>query len=218
LPESKGRRRRGRQGGSGSRSGRDLSIARPGRRKTNYWYVAASAIIAVLVIGGFAIGGLNFGGSSGVAQTGSAEAPVEGLGEIHTVTTYEHVPVGDVVDYASYPPTSGDHWPPGEQSACGFYEGGLDDERIVHNLEHGNIVISYNLIDPETIDQLRDAMDDVGLAQSWGVARSYDKMPEGQVAVAAWGVIDTMDGVDAERIKIFFEAYSGNLGPEQLPC
>ena len=218
MPESKSRRRRGRQGGSGSRSGRDLSIARPRRRKTNYWYVAASGIIAILVIGGFAIGGTNFGGQSGVAQTGSEQQPVEGIGEIQTVTSYQHVPVGEVVDYSSYPPTSGDHWPPGAQASCGFYEDGLPDERVVHNLEHGNIVISYNLNDPEAVSRLRDAFDDIGLANAWGVARSYDKMPTGQVAIAAWGVIDTMQEVDPDRIKVFFEAYSGTLGPELVPC
>ena len=107
---------------------------------------------------------------------------------------------------------------PGAQASCGFYENGLDDERIVHNMEHSNLVVSYNLNDPEAVQQLRDAMDDVGLARVWGLTRSYDKMPEGQVAVAAWGVLDTMDGVDPERIKVFFEAYSGNLGPERVPC
>jgi len=218
LPESKSRRRRSRQGGSGSRSDRDLSIARPRRRKTNYWYLAASTIIAVLVIGGFAIGGTNFGGGSGAAETGSNLTPVEGVGVVQTVVNFQHVPVGEAVDYSSYPPTSGDHWPPGAQASCGFYEDGLEDERAVHNLEHGNIVVSYNLTDPEAIAQLRDTIDDIGLARSWGLARSYDKMPEGQVAAAAWGVIDTMDGVDPERIKVFFEAYSGTLGPERVAC
>ena len=100
----------------------------------------------------------------------------------------------------------------------GFYDQPQAFTRLVHALEHGNIVVSYNLTDPEAIAQLRDAIDDIGLARSWGLARSYDKMPEGQVAAAAWGVIDTMDGVDPERIKVFFEAYSGTLGPERVAC
>ena len=218
MPESRRRRRRGSQGGSGSRASRDLSIARPRRRRTNYWYLGASVAIAVLVIAGFALGSVNFGGGGGSSQTGSEERYVEGLGVAQTVTADQHVPVGDEVEYSSSPPTSGNHWPPGAQSSCGFYEEGLADERAVHNLEHGNIVLSYNLKDPESIRQLRDAFDDIGLARVWGLARFYDEMPEGQVAVAAWGVIDTMEGVDPERIKVFFEAYAGNLGPEQVPC
>ena len=218
MPESRSRRRRGRQSGSGSRVSRDLSIARPRRRKTNYWYLGASVAIAVLVIAGFALGSVNFGSQGGASQTGSAEEYVEGIGEVQTITSSEHVPVGEEVDYSSSPPTSGDHWPPGAQASCGFYENALPDERIVHNLEHGNIVVSYNLDDPEAIQRLKDAVDDIGFARTWGLARPYDKMPKGQVAIAAWGVIDTMEGVNPDRIGAFFQAYSGTLGPEQIPC
>ena len=218
MPESRHRRRRGRQAGRGSRANDALSITRPRRRKTNYWYLAASATIAVLVIAGFALGSVRLGGGGALGNTGSSDTAVEGIGVTQPVISSNHVPVGENVDHSSFPPTSGDHWPPGEQARCGFYREGLEDERIVHNLEHGNIVVSYNLTDPAQINQLRDAVDDIGSANVWGITRSYDKIPQGQVALAAWGVLDTMDGVDADRIKRFFEAYSGTLGPEVVPC
>ena len=204
--------------GRGTRANDELSITRPRRRKTNYWYLAASATIAILVIGGFAVGGLRLGGGSGLASTGNREQYEEGIGLQQRVGSASHVAVGEEVNYDSFPPTSGDHWPPGFQSRCGFYEAGLEDEGIVHNLEHGNIVVSYNLTDSAQIKQLRDAVDDIGFANAWGVTRFYDKILPGQVALAAWGVLDTMDGVDPGRIRRFFEAYSGNLGPEQVPC
>jgi hypothetical protein len=94
----------------------------------------------------------------------------------------------------------------------------LRDERAVHNLEHGNIVVSYNLSSQAEVDQLRKVVDNIGMAAVWGVTRFYDQLPQGQVAVAAWGVLDTMQGIDRDRIKKFFEAYSGNLGPETIPC
>ena len=94
----------------------------------------------------------------------------------------------------------------------------MRDEQAVHNLEHGNIVVSYNFSDPAQVDQLRQAIGDIGLANVWGVTRSYDKIPAGQVAVAAWGVLDTFEGVDGQRIKTFFDTYAGNLGLEQVPC
>ena len=58
----------------------------------------------------------------------------------------------------------------------------------------------------------------IGLANIWGITRSYDKIPEGQVAAAAWGVLDRMEGVDPQRLKLFFETYAGALGPEFVPC
>ena len=218
MPESRNRRRRGRRVGPGSRNSGDLAIARPRARKTNYWYLAASVVIAVLVIAGFAVGSINFGGTESLSQTGDRTEYEDGLGVFQPTVGNAHVPLGQPVVYTSFPPTSGDHWPPGEEAPCGFYEQGLPDERVVHNLEHGTIVISYNLTDNDAIEELKETFDDIGLAQLWGVARYYDKLPSGQVAVAAWQVLDTMDGIDGDRIERFFEAYAGNLGPEKIPC
>jgi hypothetical protein len=176
----------------------------------------ASLVIAVLVIGGFAVGGLSLGG--GGAGTGKHSQYVAGLGEQQPIISSAHVDRGETVEYSSFPPTSGDHWPPGNQARCGFYPEGLRDERAVHNLEHGNIVVSYNLSSQAEVDQLRKVVENLGLAAVWGVTRFYDRLPEGQVAVAAWGVLDTMQGIDRDRIKKFFEGYAGTLGPETLPC
>ncbi len=49
-------------------------------------------------------------------------------------------------------------------------------------------------------------------------ARSYDKIPSGTVALAAWGALDTMQEVDKDRIETFFDTYSGALGPERITC
>ena len=129
----------------------------------------------------------------------------------------DHVAEGTTVNYLTFPPTIGEHWPPHVLRTCGFYEDGLRDEVIVHHLEHSNIVVSYNLPDQAQVDQLRRVVGDIGLANVWGITRFYDKIPVGQVAVAAWGVLDTMDGVDEGRLRTFFE-YAGNLGPERGPC
>tara|TARA_B100000315_G_scaffold233669_1_gene246968 strand:- start:1397 stop:1795 length:399 start_codon:yes stop_codon:yes gene_type:complete len=127
-----------------------------------------------------------------------------------------HVPDGQLVVYNTTPPTSGDHW--AGWAECGFYEGGLPDELIVHNLEHGNIVVSYNLAAGEEVELLRRSLDSLGLAAVWGVTRSYDKIPEGTVALAAWGMLDTVRGADRGKIAVFFDAYAGELGPERIPC
>lgn len=214
MPESRHRRRRGR---AASRSADSLSLTRPRRRKTNKLYLIATIIIAVLVIGSFGLTAIPFGGGGGL-NTGSSQDYIEGIGVQQAIRGNNHVPTSQTVDYASSPPTSGDHWPPGEQARCGFYEGGVPDERAVHNLEHGNIVVNYNITDPAQLDQLRQVIGGIGLAKLWGITRSYDKIPEGQVALTAWGIIDTMDSVDQGRIERFFEAYAGNMGPERVPC
>ena len=210
MPESKHRRRRGRPVSRGQRVAA-VPITRPRRQKANKLYVGASVIIAVLVIGGFAVGGINFQRPS-PAGSSSGEY-VEGVGvQQELMPTARHVEPR-TVDYNTSPPTSGDHWT--GPARCGFYEEGLPDEQIVHNLEHGHIVVSYNLPRVEEVDQLKDAFNSVGMSAMWGVARSYDKIPSGTVALAAWGVFDTMQGVDKDRIETFFETYSDALGPEK---
>ena len=121
--------------------------------------------------------------------------------------------------YSTVPPTSGPHW--AAWSKCGFFNHPLPDELLVHNLEHGNIIVSYNLADAAAVDALRAAVAAVPMAAEFAIVRPYPALPEGMVALATWGVLDRMLGVDAARIARFFSNFPGNTGPEfanGLPC
>ncbi len=216
MPESKHRRSRGQALSRRARSAGTLASNRPKKKRTNKVYLVASLLIAVLVIAGFAVGGL-VGGTGG--GSGTAVSYVEGIGERQAISsTTNHVDEGTDIAYESFPPTSGDHYRPEALRGCGFYDEGLRDEVIVHHLEHGNIIVSYNLPDTAEVAKLRDVMGGIAASHVWGITRSYDKIPPGQVALTAWGVLDTMEGVDGERITEFFDAYAGGLGPETVPC
>lgn len=54
----------------------------------------------------------------------------------------EHVPPGTKVDYNSNPPTSGNHY--SEWTRKGVYDQPKDDGNLIHSLEHGYIIVSYN--------------------------------------------------------------------------
>ena len=210
--------------------------------KFSYATIAGLFIIALLI-------GLVVLVDFGDAGQGEASEYVEGIGvEAELAPSAAHFPdnmfIADVVPggYLTTPPTSGQHWNGWAQ--CGFYTNPVPDENIVHNMEHGNIIVSYNLADQAQIDELADVFDDIGLTNSWGVARPYDPgtvdaegnelFPEGTIALTTWGVIDKWNvrevddadnyrviGVDKDRIERFFEAYSGKLGPEfpnGAPC
>ena len=207
MPESRHRR---------NRRPRNLDIPRTSQRGgTNKLILIASIVIAVLVIGSFAAVPIfeSIGGPQAV-DLGTAAAYVEGVGvDQEVMATKHHVPEGSTVTYNSVPATSGDHYSSPEP--CGFYEGEVPDERVVHNLEHGNIVISYNLTEPSDLDNLRSAYNDLdGWKDHYTVARFYPDILPGQVALSAWGVLDIMDGVDKDRIERFYEHYVGRLGPE----
>lgn len=56
----------------------------------------------------------------------------------------EHVPDGTKVEYNSNPPTSGPHYP--EWTRAGAYDKPVSDGHLLHSLEHGYVVISYNCL------------------------------------------------------------------------
>ena len=213
MPESRHRR---------NRRPRNLEIPRTTRRGgTNKLLLVASVVIAVLVIGSFAITAiLPGGGGPGEISFGTAAAYVDGVGvKQEIMRTKNHVDLdrdsdNDYVAYNSVPPSSGDHWSIAQR--CGFFTDPVPDEQIVHNLEHSNIVISYNLPDPADVEALRNVYN--GLDEGWrnhfAVVRPYDQLSRGQVGISAWGVVDIFDGVDKEGIERFFQHYVGRLGPE----
>lgn len=54
----------------------------------------------------------------------------------------EHVPIGTEVAYGTNPPTSGNHY--AQWTKWGVYDTPKDDRNLVHSLEHGYVIISYN--------------------------------------------------------------------------
>ena len=111
MPLSKHRRRRGRAASPVGRVPSNQSVANPRRKKKpNYLYLAASAVIAVLVIGGFALGSANFGQSS-LGRTGSSTQYVEGVGEQQSIMpSAAHIAGAQTASYNTTPPTSGEMW------------------------------------------------------------------------------------------------------------
>ena len=187
-----------------------------------------AALLIILVSAGFILSGalpLNIG-----KGTHAPSLPVNGIGvTLPTDRNRSHFPSQlDITDvtplgYSTTPPTSGRHW--SHWSSCGFHRSTIPDEVIVHNLEHGNIVLSYNLSDPTLIDDLASAFFQVDLTREWGIARPYPRLDRGTIALTAWGVIQRWTIAQAadhtQNIRVFFDAYAGTQGPEfpnGLPC
>ena len=173
-------------------------------------------------LGGTAVLGflLACGSSAGTGATGY----VDGVGVPQELMPSVAHRDGVELVYNTTPPTSGEMWSTIAQ--CGFYEEGVPDEVIVHNLEHGNVVISYNLTDPAEVDRLREVHNGLGGNANWLVTRFYPEIDEeGEVTLAAWGILDRFTGIDEERTEKFFNAYRGNRFSEEtegigrgIPC
>jgi len=85
---------------------------------------------------------------------------------------------------------------------------------VVHNLEHGHIVISYDcskLPDCEdTKYQLRRLLN---AYNGWKVTVVPRTNVDAAIALTAWGWIDKLDSYDEARIRRFIDAWR-NRGPE----
>ena len=147
--------------------------------------------------------------------------PSEGAVRVPTMDA-NHIAVGETASYSTVPPTSGPHWPATAQ--CGAYDEELPDELVVHNMEHGHVIISHNLPDPDQLRMMKELAEGLpGLAE-WAVVRPYSKIRPGTVAMTAWGVMNQISGVDEERIIRFYTTYIHNrlsletqqVGP--IPC
>ena len=216
MPESqRPRSKRGNRPSRGRRGGSAASLTsteplRPRRRRriklSRILFIAAASIVAILVIASFALASVP--GGVRTSGGGGATGIVEGVGTPQLLmSTANHID-GQRLEYSTVPPTSGDHW--STPAFCGFYDRELPDEQIVHNMEHGNVIISYNLPDQAQVEQLKQVVTNLSRWNLWGIARPYTKIPEDTVAMSAWGVLDSFEGINEERIKAFFETYGGN--------
>ena len=171
-------------------------------------YLVASGIIAILItislfLPQFDLGGRGTGATSYKDGVGVPQALMPGA--FHRD--------GATVEYNTVPATSGDHW--STPTRCGFYEEELRDEIVVHNMEHGNVIMTHNLTNTADIASLKKAHDDLDGSGDWMVTRPDSRLPEAGIAMTAWGVLDQFIGVDEDRISRFFKAYKGNRFSEE---
>ncbi len=124
----------------------------------------------------------------------------------------QHVEVGTSVAYNSNPPTSGPHYP--YPAGWGIYKNPPADEFLVHNLEHGGVIISYN---PEQINGRE-------LAQLQEQARSLSNFNprviltprsnlDTAIALTAWNYLQKLDRYDSTAVKVFYATHIAR-GPE----
>jgi hypothetical protein len=124
----------------------------------------------------------------------------------------DHIQIGaSHPDYNSNPPTSGWHY--AQPAETGFYNRELPDEQLVHNLEHGEIWISYRPgLDQTIVNKLK------GYVGIFVIVTERAKN-DSDIALAAWGRLDGFNvenGVlDEQRIKDFILRYQ-DKGPEKV--
>lgn len=128
----------------------------------------------------------------------------------------DHIPVGSPHDpYLGPAPSSGPHYAaPDGPVEPGFYDTELPAEGVVHNLEHGQIVVYYRPDAPEeVIANIEDIVDQERFAT---VAIPFSGLQtEKNFVLAAWTVTQECDQVSQTVVDEFRRAYQGQ-SPEPL--
>jgi hypothetical protein len=133
------------------------------------------------------------------------------VGERVPAQATAHVAEGSSVRYNSDPPSSGQHWP--APARWGFESEAIPDERAVHNLEHGGIVIGFNGLPDAQLNAVRSFAD--RYPPSGGARRAKiliapdQRAPSGGLLVRAWGWRDRLDAYDEARLRAFIDAHIG---------
>ncbi|HKZ35789.1 MAG TPA: DUF3105 domain-containing protein [Patescibacteria group bacterium] len=125
----------------------------------------------------------------------------------------EHVTDIAGFTYNSNPPTSGPHFE--DWTRPGFYEQSLNDGNLIHSLEHGYIIVSFNCAAVTNCDQLKSDLknffDRHDQERLIIVARPQLDVP---VALTAWRRLLKLKSWDETQAEAFFKTWH-NLGPER---
>ena len=125
-----------------------------------------------------------------------------------------HVEIGQShTPYNSDPPTSGEHYP--VWADAGFYgeQDRIADEYLVHNLEHGYVILWYDC------EQLSASECDALTSDIQSIINEYDSykligMPrpgmDHPLILTSWGHMAVFDSFQADLIREYIDTYQNN--------
>ncbi|CAG0947018.1 hypothetical protein ANRL1_03562 [Anaerolineae bacterium] len=114
--------------------------------------------------------------------------------------------------YNTNPPNSGWHWENPQE--WGIYTTAQVQEQLVHNLEHGGIIVQYNALSAGDVERLTNLVKRDAYHM---ILAPYPGLPaDVTVALTAWTHLQTCNGVDETALLKFVNAYR-DQGPERVP-
>jgi hypothetical protein len=153
------------------------SAPRSPRDSRTFLYVLAFAGLGVVLLGGI-LALLAFGGDDGGSAAISSKYCQE---ESFPALAPRHLSNPDArVTYNSFPASSGPHYQ--SPAPWGIYEDPIKQTILVHNLEHGGIIVQYGDVGQDTVRDIQSFYQDdpYGL-----VVAPYKKLGK-KIALTAW--------------------------------
>ena len=116
--------------------------------------------------------------------------------------------------YTSNPPVSGPH----AVSPLAFkvLDNAAPKENLIHNMEHGGVVIWYNTSNQDVVNQLKDITNSALDRRRIVVMSEYTGMEADTIAVTSWTRMDKfpVSQMDRKRVQDFIEAHNKRFNPE----
>jgi hypothetical protein len=139
------------------------------------------------------------------------------LVETIPICTSEQLASGNIskpLCYNSNPPTSGPH--SGTPMPFKVLDNPAPKENLIHNMEHGGVVVWYNTDDAGVIKQLADTVNSELDRRRLVVMSKYTEMEPNTIAVTSWTRLDKFPVSDfnTKRVRDFIEENSKRFNPE----
>ena len=191
-----------------------------GRSRIVFLAIGVAVLVAAIAAGIAMVGG---GGGNDALANGVDGACVR---QTYPPMGRQHVQsLAKDFQYNSFPPSSGPHFP--VPAVYNIYDQPVPEIRLVHNLEHGAMVVQYGpKVSQQTIGQIAAwyADDPLGLvvAPLPPASEIKAKPPAGwenKVFLTAWTHVATCSGFDEQAFTNFRDDYRGpgGDGPEKFP-
>ena len=124
----------------------------------------------------------------------------------------DHLEAGEAFDrYLSDPPALGPHAP--VPVRWGVSEEPIPKEVLVHNLEHGGVLLLHRCQECAEVEQLREFAERYLETGRKVILSPYPTM-DSEYALVSWGYLDTFDEIDPARISEFLELPIWQDAPE----
>lgn len=182
--------------------------------KRNALTIGAALLVTAIVVAAIWFQKEDAAAPGGSENVGVAAAKA-GCEDIETFEEQKasHIGVGEAHEpYNSSPPTSGPHYEIPADTA--FYPDQVPVEQVIHNQEHGQIVIWYS---PDATDETKEqieALVDQQPAATVAVPYADIEAPY-QLVLSAWGASQHCEQVSQDVVDDFRREYQG-MGPEKL--
>ena len=171
--------------------------------------------IAVVVVVALAGGGVYWGRSL-LAERDFMALAAQGQDRLSAIESQVdhgggHLNPGESYVYPESIPTSGRHdttW-----VTAGFYDAQQRQTRLVHALEHGNVVIYYGRLDPDAAKSVHEWTGLYGGQWDGVIAAPLPGLGEG-IVLAAWNKLLRLERFDPAVAAAFIDRFRGR-GPEQ---